>query len=574
MKYLFQIRTNKALYTLNFMKIHFLLVFPAIFFFFNIANSQSLTEQKVKYTRADTLRGMLRPERTCYDVTFYELNVKVDTTTLSITGSNRIVFNTLQDFKTMQIDLFDTMSIKEITTPDGKRLKYRRDSNAVFVEMPETIKKGDRAEIIVQYYGKPIIAKYPPWEGGFTWTHDSTGSFWAGVSCEGMGASSWWPCKDYLGDEPDSMRIICTVPNGLQDISNGLEERVVSNADNTTTFYWMVHYPINNYDVTLNIANYAHFSDEYTAMDGSKLALNYYVLPYDLERARIQFQQVKPMLRCYEKYLGKYPFWNDGYKLVQTSYLGMEHQEAISYGNRYLNGYLGRDYSRIGLHFDYIIIHESAHEWWGNSVSCSDLADMWIHEAFATYTESLYVDCMYGPDTALLYINAKKRYVGNKEPIVGTYGVNQQGSGDMYEKGSLFLNTLRHVVNNDKVWWSTFKGACDTAFKYKTTNYNEIVAYFDKKTGLKLDDLFEQYLKYPKIPVLQYRLKKKRKSFEMTYRWITDVKNFNMPFVITTNDGSQRLNATNDWQTTPIKIQKASDLVIDDDLMYFEEKKD
>ena len=526
------------------------------------------------YTRADTLRGSLRPERTCYDVTFYELNIKIDTGSRSISGSNKIVFKTMQDFKTLQIDLYNNMLISSITA-QGRQLQYRREFNAVFVDMPDEMKTGSTGEITVNYSGKPIVAKHPPWDGGFTWTYDSTGKFWLGVSCEGMGASLWWPCKDYLGDEPDSMRIICTIPNGLKCISNGNEEREVMNTDNTTTFYWKVGYPINNYNVTLNVADYAHFSDEYVANDGSKLALDYYVLPYNLDRARVQFRQVKPMLKCYEKYLGKYPFWNDGYALVETPYLGMEHQGAIAYGNQYLTGYAGRDYSRIGLDFDYIIIHESAHEWWGNSVSCSDLADMWIHEAFATYTESMYVECLHGYDTAMLYINAKKRSVDNREPIVGTYGVNEDGSSDMYEKGSLFLNTLRHVVNNDKLWWNLIKCMCDTTFKFKNIGYQDVVDYFNRKTAMNLSPLFEQYLKYPKIPVFEYKLTKTAKDqYDLTYRWVTDVKDFKMPVLISfTGKNDKRIQCTNDLQHLTIHLKRESDFKLNEDLIYFDDNK-
>ncbi|MDB5284345.1 MAG: aminopeptidase [Bacteroidota bacterium] len=535
--------------------------------------SQSLIEQKKEYTRTDSLRGGLRAERTCFDVTFYELNIKVDTDKRSIAGSNKIRFNTVHDFSTLQIDLYQNLKVNSITK-DGKELKYRREFNAIFVDMPE-MKKGSTGELIVNYEGKPTEAIRPPWDGGFTWSKDNNGKLWMGVSCEGMGASLWWPCKDYLGDEPDSMRIICTIPNGLKCVSNGVEEREVAN-DSTTTFYWKVSYPINNYNVTLNIADYAHFSDEYIADDGSKLALDYYVLPYNLDKAKLQFMQVKPMLKCYEKYLGKYPFWNDGYALVETPYVGMEHQGAIAYGNNYKTGYSGRDYSRIGLDFDYIIIHESAHEWWGNSVSCSDLADMWIHEGFATYTEAIYVECQFGSDTALKYINAKRSGVGNKGTVVGIYGVNEEGSGDMYSKGMLFLHTLRHIVNNDKMWWSTIKGMCDTTFKFKNIGYDDVVNYFNKKTKRDLSPIFDQYLRHKKIPVLQYSLKKiAGDHYEFSYRWETDEKYFSMPFFVATGDKEDKIfTGTNNLQRATIVLNKKNELNIRDDLGYFDIQKE
>jgi aminopeptidase N len=295
---------------------------------------------------------------------------------------------------------------------------------------------------------------------------------------------------------------------------------------------------------------------------------------YNLDKAKLQFTQVKPMLKCYEKYLGKYPFWNDGYALVETPYLGMEHQGAIAYGNKYLTGYAGSDYSRIGLDFDYIIIHETAHEWWGNSVSCKDLADMWIHESFATYTESIYVECMFDYATAMKYINAKKSHVGNKAPVVGIYGVNEEGNGDMYHKGSLFLNTLRHVVNDDTRWWSIIKGMCDTTFKMRNIGYEDVVNYFSKKTARDLSSVFEQYLKHPHLPVFEYKLKKvKRGEFELKYRWVTDVSNFDMPVFVSSKDGSQVLNCTNQFQTTTINLRKEADFKADENKEYIEVKK-
>ncbi|MCX6199002.1 MAG: M1 family metallopeptidase [Bacteroidetes bacterium] len=543
---------------------------------FNLQPSfaQSLTDQKKEYTRADSLRGGLRHERTCYDVTFYDLKVKIDTATQSVSGTNRIVFKAIDDFKTMQIDLFDNMNIVSIKQ-NGESVKYRREFNAVFVDLNDFMKRGLNGEIEVRYNGKPIIAKRAPWDGGFTWTHDKNGKPWIAVACEGMGASCWWPCKDYLGDEPDSMSIWCNVPDGLRCISNGNEMESREEIDTTTSFHWFVHYPINNYNVTLNIGDYVQFSEEYIADDNSKLALDYYVMRYNLDKAKLQFTQVKPMLKCYEKYLGKYPFWKDGYALVETPYLGMEHQGAIAYGNRYLTGYAGNDYSGIGLDFDYIIIHESAHEWWGNSVSCKDIADMWIHESFATYTESIYVECMLGHDTAIQYINKKKKHMGNEKPVAGVYGVNEEGDGDMYSKGALFINTLRSIVNDDEKWWSIIKGMCDTSFKMKNVSYENVAMYFCRKTGKDLLPVFEQYLKFPKIPVFEYKLKKLKKGeFELSYRWAVNAKDFRMPaFVFTIENSKQMLKGTNEFQTTTVKLKKETDFKVNEDLMYIEVKK-
>jgi aminopeptidase N len=398
---------------------------------------------------------------------------------------------------------------------------------------------------------------------------------WLGIACEGLGASSWWPCKDHLGDEPDKgIRIIATVPRGLICVANG-QNMGRQDEGQWSTFTYLVTYPINTYNVTLNVGDYVHWEDEYVAEDGDKLKLNYDVLSYNLDKSKEQFTQVKPMLKIYEKYLGKYPFWRDGYRLVETSYLGMEHQSAIAYGNHYRTGYDGMDYSRIGLTFDYIIIHESAHEWWGNSVSAADLCDMWIHESFATYTESIYVDAMHGRDTALLYINAKKTTVNNRAPIQGQYkGVNEEGSSDMYSKGSLMLNTLRTVVDNDQLWWQIIKGLCDTAFKYKTTNADEIIAYFNAKSGKNLTPIFNQYLKYPGIPRFVYTLKQiKGKKYELIYFWLTDVRNFNMPIQITTDKGKEWLPLGNNIQTKTITLSSQKEFKVNEDLEYIKVEK-
>ncbi len=535
--------------------------------------AQSLIEQKKEYTRTDSLRGGLRHERTCYDVVYYDLSVKIDTAERTITGSNRILFNVVRDFRELQIDLFENMKIINITS-GSKELKYRREFNAVFVEMPSVMEEGTSGEITVNYFGKPIEAKRPPWDGGFTWSRDDNGKMWIGVSCEGMGASSWWPCKDYLGDEPDSMAIRCTVPRGMRVVANGNEQAMTRETDGTVTYNWFVSYPINNYNITLNIGDYVEWHDEYTAADESILSLDYYVLSYNLDKAKKQFTQVKPMLACYEKYLGKYPFWNDGYALVETPYLGMEHQGAIAYGNKFKTGYAGIDFSRIGLDFDYIIIHETGHEWWGNSVSCKDIADMWIHEGFCTYSEAIYVECMHGYETAMKYVNAKKPTVGNKHPIVGVYDVNEEGDGDMYNKGMLFLNTLRHVTNDDSLWWKTIKCMSDTAFKRQNIDYNDVVNFFSDKLKRNLRPVFEQYLKNSSIPVFEYSLKKvKGKDYELKYRWNADASGFALPvFIATTANPYPQHNAKTEWQTTTLKLNNPTDFKVNEQWMYIKVK--
>lgn len=516
-----------------------------------MAHAQLLTKSAEGYSYADQLRGGQRKERWCYDVTHYDLQLRIDTVTKSLSGSNTISYTALEDFNTVQIDLFANMDILRIT--DGAtELKYRREFDAVFVEFPQTVEKGTKSSFKVEYKGSPRIAKNPPWDGGFTWTHDKKGNRWIAVSCQGIGASLWWPNKDDLSDEPDSMHISCAVPNPLRCVANGQELPTTVDEPGYTTYNWKVSYPINNYNVSINIADYAHWSDVYIAADGDTLDLDYYVLSYNLDKSKKHFQQVKPMLACYEKYLGKYPFWNDGYALVETPYLGMEHQSAVAYGNNYKSGYAGMDMSGSGLKFDYLIIHETGHEWWGNSVTAQDLADMWIHESFCTYSEAIYVECLHGYDTAMTYVNALKRNVGNRKPIMGVYGVNKEGDSDMYVKGMLFLNTIRHVVNNDDLWWSTIKNMSDTTFKMRNTNYKEVVQVMSEKTGMYLAPIFEQYVKWPAIPVLQYKVKKKGNEYCMKYRWKVNAKSFEMPVVFLHGDKEHRVNASTRWKKTRI----------------------
>ncbi|HXH17982.1 MAG TPA: M1 family metallopeptidase [Chitinophagales bacterium] len=537
--------------------------------------SQLLVDDEKAPTRADTLRGMLSPARVCYDVTYYDLTVKVIPDSQSIEGTTTMMFKAVDNFEIMQIDLFENMTISSILLNETP-VHYRREYNAVFVHTG-TVKKESSGILQVNYSGKPQIARKPPWDGGFVWEKDLEGHPWIAVACEGTGASLWWPNKDHLSDEPDSMKIHIIVPDTLVAVSNGRLTGERSAANGWKQYDWRVSYPINNYNVTLNIGKYVHFTDRYRDNDDDLLPLSYYVLPYNLERAKQHFEQVKPMMKCYERYFGKYPFSRDGYKLVETPYLGMEHQSAIAYGNGYAKGYAGMDYSGIGLDFDYIIVHETGHEWWGNAVSCSDIADLWIHEGFCTYSEALYVECLYGKETALAYVNAKKAYVENIEPVIGIYNINREGSPDMYNKGMLMLNTLRHVINNDSLWFSIIRGII-REFSYKTTTSRQIEDYISRNARMDLSYFFDQYLRHSKIPVFEYRLGKKNKWLE--YRWSADVPDFKMPMDVTLTTGYAgktvfgRIYPTATWQKISLNLGKAKNAFkAAEDLFYVEVKK-
>jgi len=526
--------------------------------------------ENIKMSRADTLRGKLRPERTCYDVGHYTLAIELDIPNKMIVGSTTMTYRIRQDFQKMQIDLFANMSLDSVVQK-GVSLAFERIDNAVFIRFPSLQKVQDSVGTIqIYYHGQPTIALNPPWDGGFSWTHDPEGNDWVVVSCEGIGASLWWPNKDHLSDEPDSMDIEITVVDTLQAISNGRLVEEILLPQGRKKYHWAVSYPINNYNVTLNVGKYAHFHEQYVAMDGDSLDLDYYVLPMNLAKAKKHFKQVPEMLRIYEELLGKYPFWKDGYALVETPSLGMEHQGAISYGNRYQRGYLG---SRIPkkMDWDFIIIHESGHEYWGNSVSCTDLAEMWLHESFTTYLEALYVEKKYGYDDMIDYLLAQKKWIHNKTPIQGKLDINYSpmSSTDQYYKGSWMLHTLRNAIGNDHIWFGLLRGFYD-ANKLSNTTTSEFIEYVNAYTKHDYTSFFEQYLFYPSPPTLEYQLVRKRKKLLVKYRWKTDVKDFDMPIIFGDENTSVRVFPTAKWQTYTFKKMKPRQFKVATSLFYVE----
>ncbi|MFT5279781.1 MAG: aminopeptidase N, partial [Bacteroidia bacterium] len=463
------------------------------------------------FTRADTLRGSLSEIRSCFDVTFYHLDIKLDIENQSLSGSNEIRFTATSTFDSLQIDLFENMEVDSIAF-EGKALEYNREFTAVYVKMGRTIMKSEQAYFEVFYHGSPIIAKNAPWDGGFVWKKDFQGNPWVGVACEGDGASLWWPNKDHLSDEPDSMRISLTVPDSLMGVCNG-DLISVDTLGADLKYNWLVMYPINSYNVTINVADYVHFDDVHINENGDSLRLDYYVLPDNLEKAKAQFKQVNETLKCFETAFGSYPFFKDGYALVETAYLGMEHQGAIAYGNKYEKGYRGRFTG--DLDFDYIIIHETGHEWWGNSVSATDVADLWIHESFCTYSEAVFVECKYGYDKMLEYLIYQKEFINNNSPIQGPMHVNRHGNAtDMYYKGSWMIHTLRNVLGVDHIFKPLLKELALNFF-HQTVNADDVINFINGKTDDDLTGFFEQYLTVKEVPVLEYRVKR-RKFF---YRW-------------------------------------------------------
>ncbi|HWZ23509.1 MAG TPA: M1 family metallopeptidase [Cytophagaceae bacterium] len=520
-------------------------LFILLFFFPSI-----LTFSQQKITSEDSLRGILSPERKCFDVYYYDLSITVNTAKQYITGSNSIYFTAEEDFTLFQLDLDKEMQIGKITDKNDSIITYSRKGNSVFVRFPEMQKRGIHSFIKIYYEGQPHKAINAPWDGGFVWASDSLNRPWVAVACEGVGASLWWPCKDHPSDEPDSMRMRFEVPAPLFCASNGNLTSTTLTKQNTKIYEWKVNYPINIYNVTLNIGYYSHISDTYKRTDSTTLALDYYVLSYNKEKAERHFKQVKKMLECYEVFFGKYPFEKDGYALIEAPYWGMEHQSAVAYGNRFKNNMLG---------FDYIIVHESGHEWWGNNISSADHADLWIHEAFTTYGEALLVEYFYNKEEAEKYLAGQKRMIKNREIIIGPYGVNYHywKDSDMYYKGALMLHTLRNSLNNDSLWFSLLRGI-QTKFAGKQISSSELIGYINTYTHFDYTSFFDQYLLHKDLPVLEYQIvKKDKKNLHLKYRWKADEKAFSLPLIITANETQKiRIYPSADFKTLVIPIEK------------------
>ncbi|NJY63993.1 M1 family metallopeptidase [Salinimicrobium sp. CDJ15-81-2] len=517
---------------------------------------------KVTFTEADTLRGSLRPERS-YDVQKYHLNVRVEPDERFISGYNTISFKAEEDLPVMQVDLFQNMKVDSILYK-GEKMKFNRRYNAVFVDLQPKVTKSSIDSIQFFYSGNPKVAANAPWDGGFVFDKDKEGNHFIAVAVQGTGASLWYPNKDHQSDEPEEVLIQVAVPHELMNVSNGrfMGKEVLE--DGYTRWDWKVKNPINNYNVVVNIANYVHFKDRFRDLD-----LDYYVLPYHLEKAKKQFEEVKFMMNCFYEKFGAYPFEEDGFKLVETPYLGMEHQSAVAYGNDYKMGYLGRDLSGtgIGLKWDFIIIHETGHEWFGNSITAADIADMWIHEGFTSYSEAVYIECRWGKEEALEYLQGTRGGIGNKNPISGNYGVNNEGSGDMYAKGANLLNTIRSIYDNDELWWKTLKDYTET-YRHKIITTEETENYFNAAISYDLKPVLDQYLRNAALPSLQFR----KKNGKVQYRWQADVEGFDMPVDVIINEKEIRLFPTMNWQKLDKKVASPEDVRVVEKEFYVNRK--
>jgi aminopeptidase N len=515
---------------------------------------QSFSQGRV-FTLDDSLRGQITPERAWWDLQFYHLRVAVDPDKHFLNGSVDIFYRVIDANTKMQIDLQPPLKLERVTQ-DGADLTFnRRGSNAYFIELKKDQLPGARNSVTVFYSGNPIIAKNPPWEGGFQFTRDQNGNHFAATACQGIGPSAWWPNKDHPYDEPDSALISITVPANLMDVSNGRLRAVAENPDGTKTFNWFVSNPINSYGINANIATYEHFSDTLRGEKGV-LDLDFYVLPYNLSKAKEQFKQAKLMLKAFEHWFGPYPFYEDGFKLVEVPYLGMEHQSSVTYGNGYSNGYRGRDLSGTGwgLKWDFIIIHESGHEWFANNITYADVADMWIHESFTNYSECLFIEYYYGKEAGTDYVVGLRRDIQNDIPIIGVYNLDQRGSGDMYNKGGNLLHTLRHSLGDDDKFRQILRGLNET-FWHKTVTTQQVESYISQTAGLDFSKVFDQYLRTVKIPRLEFRVKGRT----LAYRWANAVEGFDLQLRLADNAKRKVLKPTTEWQT--LKTKNSSEVI-------------
>ncbi|SJZ92943.1 M1 family metallopeptidase [Sediminibacterium ginsengisoli] len=514
--------------------------------FYSVA--QTPLSSKTEFTHADTLRGSITPERAWWDVLHYTIGITPDYNSRTITGTNAIRFKVLRPGRKMQIDLQQPMELVKASAGTHASLPFERNGNVYYISFPSDLQAGATETLLLEFRGAPVVARRPPWDGGWIFTKDKQGRPWMSVACQGLGASVWYPCKDHQSDEPDNGAMISiTVPDTLVAVANGRLTSKQAHTNHTTTYQWTVVNPINNYNIVPYIGKYVNWNETYDGEKG-QLDCSYWVLDYELQKAKQQFTQVKQMLHCFEYWMGPYPFYEDGYKLVQAPHLGMEHQSAVAYGNQFMNGYLGRDLSGTGLGmlWDFIIIHESGHEWFANNITSKDIADMWIHEGFTNYSETLFTECLSGKAAGDTYTYGIRRNINNDVPVTGPYGVNKEGSGDMYPKGSNMIHTIRQAMHNDSLF-RTMLRHLNKRFYHQTVTAGDIMTEMSKFAGWNLKYVFQQYLHTVQVPQLEYYFSGDRKKF--FFRWSECVKGFDLPLYLNAGSDTIRISPSETWKS-------------------------
>jgi len=529
---------------------HTLLILFA--FIFSISEAQ-LLQDKTDFTRQDTLRGSITPERSWWDLTYYHLDIEVKPDKKFISGKNTIQYKVLEPNQVMQIDLQKPMEITKVTQ-DGNPCAIKREGNVFYIMLGEQ-HVGDINAVEIYYKGTPREAKRAPWDGGFSWKKDQNGKHFIATSCQGLGASVWWPNKDHMYDEVDSMLISVTIPKGLSNVSNGRLRQLEDLGDKVKS-HWFVSNPINNYGVNVNIGDYVNFSEVYKGEKGD-LDMDYWVLKANLEKAKVHFKDAPKMMKAFEHWFGPYPFYEDSFKLAEVPYLGMEHQSSVTYGNQYKKGYLGRDLSRTGwgLKWDFIIVHEAGHEWFANNITNKDVADMWIHEGFTAYSENLFLDYYYGKEASADYVIGTRANIQNDRPLIGHYDVNKEGSSDMYYKGANLLHTIRQIIEDDEKWRQILRGL-NSKFHHQTVTTKQIEDYINQYSWTSLTSVFNQYLRTNKIPRLDYKFK----NGALNYKWSNTIEGFDMPVKITIDKKTSWVFPETKWKSTPIK---SNEILID-----------
>jgi aminopeptidase N len=537
------------------------LLYPLLITIIVLLFPGNIFSQNHLFNRQDTLRGSITPERAWWDLIYYHLDIIVNPFDSTIIGTNTVTYRVIKPANLMQIDLQNPLKLTAAVQND-KGLSFKREGNAYWIDINEPQEMGKIYSVVLTFGGRPKISERPPWSGGIVWSKDKNDLPFIASACQDDGASIWWPCKDHMYDKPDSMLISVNVPDYLLDVSNGRLRSAVKQGNKTITYNWFVANPINNYGVNINIGDYVHFSEIYKGEKGL-LDCDYYVLKENLERAKIQFRQAPMMLAAFEHWFGPYPFYEDGYKLVEVPYLGMEHQSSVTYGNGFKNGYRGTDLSASGwgLKFDFVIIHESGHEWFANSITYEDVADMWVHESFTNYSENLYVEYYFGKEAGSEYVLGTRSKIRNDKPITGYYNVNNMGSQDMYFKGGNMLHMLRQIINDDEKWRDILRGL-NRDFYHQVVKGAQVENYLTEKTGINLKSFFDQYLRDVRIPVFEYYIK----GNDLTFRWNNCVPGFEIPLKIYVSGHPVVLTPTENFST--IKLSHNNSVIMVDPGYY------
>ncbi|BAO76780.1 M1 family metallopeptidase [Winogradskyella sp. PG-2] len=543
----------------NYNKLYLNYLLGFLVFLITINVEAQLLQDKTNFNRQDTLRGSITPERSWWDLTYYHLDIEVKPDEKFIYGKNTIQYKVLEPNEVMQIDLQEPMEITKVIQ-DGKIRAIKREGNVFYIMLGEQ-HVGDINAIEIHYKGYPKEAKRAPWDGGFSWKKDQNGQHFIATSCQGLGASVWWPNKDHMYDEVDSMLISVTIPKGLTNVSNGRLRKLEDLGDKLKS-HWFVNNPINNYGINVNIGDYVNFSEVYEGEKGN-LDIDYWVLKDNLEKAKEHFKDAPKMIKAFEHWFGPYPFYEDSFKLVEVPYLGMEHQSSVTYGNQYKKGYLGRDLSRTGwgLKWDFIIVHEGGHEWFANNITNKDVADMWVHEGFTAYSENLFLDYYYGKEASADYVIGTRVNIKNDRPLIGYYDVNKEGSSDMYYKGSNLLHTLRQLVEDDQLWRQILRGL-NFEFYHQTVTTKQIEDYISKIAKKDLSAFFNQYLRDIRIPTLEYKIE----NSELKFRYVNIVKDFDMPIEVEIGGKTEWIFPNSKWKTKTIE---STDFKVDRDYYIY-----